>query len=132
MFKVLGDAHQLSCVETRWDADYQIPVQRWHEMAWGPTPSSQAVWDVEDELHVEGVLGDTGASAVNGGDQSAIQLVHVVLGQWPTAWACLVLNLEHTHTRRGGVSRSDKHKQLQTNKQTNIHTQAPTTPKTHN
>lgn len=98
MFKVLGDAHQLSCVETRWDADYQIPVQRWHEMAWGPTPSSQAVWDVEDELHVEGVLGDTGASAVNGGDQSAIQLVHVVLGQWPTAWACLVLNLEHTHT----------------------------------
>lgn len=68
---------------------------------------SQAVGNVEEELHVEGVLGDAGAASVDGGDQSAVQLVHVVLGHRPTARTCLVLHLQsvracaytHTHTR---------------------------------
>lgn len=51
------------------------------------------VCDVEDELHVHGSLGDTGAPAMDDGDQSAVQLVHVALREEPAPAARLVLHL---------------------------------------
>lgn len=49
--------------------------------------------DVENELHVHGGLGHAGTPSVDDGDQRAVQLVHVALGQQPASAAGLVLHL---------------------------------------
>lgn len=51
------------------------------------------VCDVEDKLHVHGSLGDTSTTSVDDGDQSPVQLVHVVLREQPASRASLVLHL---------------------------------------
>lgn len=64
------------------------------------------VCDVEKELQVHGRLGHAGAAPVDDGDQSAVQLVHVALGQQAATAAGLVLHLDggaedesHNHDR---------------------------------
>ena len=49
--------------------------------------------DVEEELHVHGDLGHAGTAAVDDGDQGAVQVVHVALGEQPAPRARLVLHL---------------------------------------
>lgn len=56
--------------------------------------SSDDVCDVKDELHVHGSLWDAGAASVDDGDQGAVQLVHVALGEELTSAASLVLHLQ--------------------------------------
>lgn len=49
--------------------------------------------DVEDELHVHGGLRYAGATAVDDGNQGAVQLVHVALREESTSATGLVLHL---------------------------------------
>lgn len=56
--------------------------------------ASDDVCDVKDELHVHGGLGDAGAASMDDRDQSAVQLVHVALGEELASAAGLVLNLQ--------------------------------------
>lgn len=51
------------------------------------------VCDVEDKLHVHGSLWNTSTTSVDDGDQSAVQLVHVVLREQSASRASLVLHL---------------------------------------
>lgn len=56
--------------------------------------ASDDVRNVKDELHVHGGLGDAGAASVDDGDQGAVQLVHVALGEELASAAGLVLHLQ--------------------------------------
>lgn len=67
--------------------------------------------DVEDELHVHGGLRHAGAPSMDDGDQSAVQLVHVALGEESAPGAGLVLHLgererERTCTRTHVILRT--------------------------
>lgn len=55
---------------------------------------SNAHWDVEEKLHVHGLMGDTGASSVDDGNQGPVQIVHILLRQEVATRASLVLNLQ--------------------------------------
>lgn len=55
--------------------------------------ASDDVRNVKDELHVHGGLRDAGAASVDDGDQGAVQLVHVALGEELASAAGLVLHL---------------------------------------
>lgn len=55
--------------------------------------ASNDVRNVKDELHVHGGLRDAGAASVDDGDQGAVQLVHVALGEELASAAGLVLHL---------------------------------------
>lgn len=61
--------------------------------------SLESVCDVEDQLHVHGSLRYAGTPSVNDGNQSAVHLVHVALGEEPASGPRLVLHLGgQTHT----------------------------------
>ena len=55
---------------------------------------------VEDKLHVHGSVRDTGTTSVNDGDQSAVQFVHVALGEEPAPPPRLVLHLREREGER--------------------------------
>lgn len=66
--------------------------------------SSDDVRDVEDELHVHGGLRDAGAASVDDGDEGAVQLVHVALGEELASAAGLVLHLRVQKTTQSRCS----------------------------